>query len=70
MDRKGSRNPLLASGNIRRSSFAWNLLSASANSFQTMLLLIVITRFGTDTDSAAFVMAYAAGNLFFISTMR
>ncbi len=59
------RNPLLASGNIRRSSFVWNLLSAAMNSFQTMVLLVFITRFGTDADSAAFVMAYAAGNLLF-----
>lgn len=61
----GKRNPLPASGNIRRSSFVWNLLSSAMNSFQTMLLLVFITRFGTDADSAAFVMAYAAGNLLF-----
>ncbi|MBQ6514423.1 MAG: glycosyltransferase [Clostridia bacterium] len=59
------QNPLLASGNIRRASFVWNLLSAAMNSFQTMLLLVFITRFGTDTDSASFVMAYAAGNLLY-----
>ena len=64
MDR-ARRNPLLASGNIRRSSFVWNLLSAAMNSFQTMLLLVFITRFGTDADAAFFVMAYAAGNLLF-----
>lgn len=61
----GKTNPLLASGNIRRSSFVWNLLSAAMNSFQTMLLLVFITRFGTDADAAFFVMAYAAGNLLF-----
>lgn len=61
----GKRNPLLASGNIRRSSFVWNLLSAAMNSFQTMLLLVFLTRFGTDADAAFFVMAYAAGNLLF-----
>ena len=59
------RNYLTASGNVRRASFVWNLLSAAMNSFQTMLLLVFITRFGTDTDSASFVMAYAAGNLLF-----
>lgn len=59
------RNPLLASGNVRRDSFVWNLLSAAMNSFQTMLLLVFITRFGTDADAAAFVMAYAAGNLLY-----
>ena len=59
------QNPLLASGNIRRASFVWNLLSAAMNSFQTMVLLVFITRFGTDTDSASFVMAYAAGSLLY-----
>ena len=55
----------MASGNVRRDSFVWNLLSAAMNSFQTMLLLVFITRFGTDADAAAFVMAYAAGNLLY-----
>ncbi len=63
--KEGRRNPLTASGNIRRSSFVWNLLSATMNSFQTMLLLVFITRFGTDADAAYFVIAYAAGNLLF-----
>ena len=63
-DAKG-KNLLTASGNVRRSSFVWNLLSAAMNSFQTMLLLVFITRFGTETDSASFVMAYAAGNLLY-----
>ena len=65
MKGKGLRSLLLASGNVRRSSFVWNLLSAAMNSFQTMLLLVFLTRFGTDADAAAFVMAYAAGNLLF-----
>ena len=65
MGGKQLRGLLSSSGNIRRSSFIWNLLSAAVNSFQTMLLLVFITRFGTDADSAAFVMAYAAGNLLF-----
>ena len=65
MSKKPFRISLTASGNIRRSSFLWNLLSAATNSFQTMLLLIFITRFGTDADSASFVMAYAAANLLF-----
>ena len=63
-DAKG-KNLLTASGNVRRSSFVWNLLSAAMNSFQTMLLLVFITRFGTETDSASFVMAYAGGNLLY-----
>lgn len=41
----------------------WNALSAAANSFQTMALLLVITRNGNMQDASIFVTAYAAGNL-------
>ncbi len=54
---------LLRSRNIHRSAVIWNALSAMMNSFQTMVLLMVITRLGTTEDSAIFVMAYAIGNL-------
>ena len=46
-----------------RNTFFWNAFSAMMNSFQTMVLLLLITRTGTDTDSSIFVMAYAIGNL-------
>ena len=54
---------LLRSRNVHRSAVIWNALSAMMNSFQTMVLLMVITRLGTTEDSAVFVMAYAIGNL-------
>lgn len=54
---------LLSSKNISRDSFIWNSISSYLNSFQTMLLLLVLTRFGNDTDSSFFVMAFAVGNL-------
>lgn len=54
---------LLNSKNVNRSAVYWNALSAMMNSFQTMLLLMVITRLGTMKDSGIFVMAYAVGNL-------
>jgi len=56
-------NWLLKSNNIRRDAFFWNAFSAVMNSFQTMVLLLVVTHAGTDSDSAWFVMAYAVGNL-------
>ena len=48
---------------IGRSAFIWNLVSACLNSFQTMLLLFVLTHWGNATDSGMLVMAYAVGNL-------
>lgn len=57
------QNMLLHTNNIQRSAVIWNALSAMMNSFQTMVLLMVITHFGTVDDSAIFVMAYAVGNL-------
>ncbi len=57
------RNWLISSSNIKRDAVIWNAISACLNSFQTMLLLLVLTHFGTDSDSGIFVMAYAAGNL-------
>ena len=57
------RDKLLYSKNINKSAYFWNAFAAMMNSFQTMLLLLVITHFGDDTDSSIFVMAYAVGNL-------
>lgn len=57
------KNLLIHSKNIQKDAVVWNALSACLNSFQTMLLLLVLTHFGTDSDSGVFVMAYAVGNL-------
>lgn len=54
---------LLRTKDIGRSAFAWNLVSACLNSFQTMLLLFVLTHWGSSADSGMLVMAYAVGNL-------
>lgn len=54
---------LLNEKNITRSTFIWNAFSAVMNSFQTMVLLLIITRSGDMNDSSIFVMAYAVGNL-------
>lgn len=50
--------------NIPRSALIWNAVSACLTSFQTMLLLMVLTHFGTAEHSGYFVMAYTAANLF------
>lgn len=57
------RNLLLSSRNISRDTFVWNSLSSYLNSFQTMILLLVLTHLGNALDSSIFVMAYAVGNL-------
>ena len=54
---------LLKTKNISRSAVIWNALSACLTSFQTMLLLMVLTRFGTPEHSGYFVMAYTVANL-------
>ena len=50
--------------NIGRSAVIWNAVAACLTSFQTMLLLMVLTHFGTSEHSGYFVMAYTAANLF------
>ena len=54
---------LLRTKDIGRSAVIWNLVSACLNSFQTMLLLFVLTHWGNSTDSGMLVMAYSVGNL-------
>lgn len=51
------------SKNIERDAYIWNTVAAMSNSFQTMLLMLVITRVGNMTDSSIFAIAYAIGNL-------
>ena len=55
---------LTGSRNINRAAVVWNAVSACLTSFQTMLLLMVVTRTGTAEHSGAFVMAFTAANLF------
>ena len=55
---------LSKTGSISRSAVIWNAVSACLTSFQTMLLLMVLTHFGTAEHSGYFVMACTAANLF------
>lgn len=61
--REKTARALMRTKDVRRSAFLWNLVSACLNSFQTMVLLFVLTHRGNSTDSGMLVMAYAAGNL-------
>ena len=56
-------NFLSKTNNIPRSAMIWNAVSACLTSFQTMLLLMVLTHFGTAEHSGYFVMAYTVANL-------
>ena len=56
-------NFLSKTSNVQRSAVIWNAVSACLTSFQTMLLLMVLTHFGTPEHSGYFVMAYTAANL-------
>lgn len=57
------RGWLTAAANPEKSAYIWNTISAMENSFQTMGLLLVITRLHNMEDSAIFSIAYAVGNL-------
>ena len=50
--------------NIQRSAVIWNAVAACLTSFQSMLLLMLLTHFGTPEHSGYFVMAFTAANLF------
>lgn len=54
---------ILESKNQEKSAYIWNTIAAMSNSFQTMVLLLVITRWGNAKDSSIFAIAYAVANL-------
>lgn len=57
------RHFLMRDDHIERAAFFWNAFAAVTNAFQTMVLLLIITRLGNMNDASIFVMAYAIGNL-------
>lgn len=57
------RGWLTTAKNPKKSAYIWNTISAMENSFQTMFLLLVITRLHNMEDAAVFSIAYAVGNL-------
>lgn len=54
---------LTKTANIERSALVWNAVSACLTSFQSMLLLMLLTRRGTAEHSGYFVMAFTVANL-------
>lgn len=57
------KNFLIHSRSIGKSSYLWNSASAMLNSFQTVVILMVISRIDPVNDAGIFVIAYAIGNL-------
>lgn len=58
-------NFLMNDSNVLKSSYIWNSIAAMMNSFQTMVLLVFVTRLGSTEDSSYFVIAYAVANLLY-----
>ena len=58
-----TRKYLINSKNVDKSAYVWNTFAAMLNSFQTTLILLIITRMGNDYDGGVFTIAYAIGNL-------
>lgn len=57
------KDKLLKEKSIQKKAYFYNTLGSMLNSFQTMILLLVITRLDRVEDSSIFVIAYAIGNL-------
>lgn len=49
--------------NIQKSSYIWNIISCSSNSFQSMLLLLFISRYGSSEDAAIFTISFSVATL-------
>ena len=57
------KNILTTTKNKEKSAFVWNSTSAILNAFQTVIILMVISRIDNITDAGTFVIAYAVANL-------
>ncbi len=54
------------SNNVTRDSFIWNMLGTTLMAFQSVILLMVLTRVLTQADAGTFTFAYANANLLLI----
>lgn len=52
------RNLLTDTKDVKKSSYIWNIIAYTGNSFQSMLLMLVISRQGNMTDAAMFSIAF------------
>lgn len=57
------RHFLMRDDSLERAAFFWNAFAVVTNAFQTMVLLLIITRLGNINDASNFVMAYAIAGL-------
>ncbi len=57
------RNILIDTKDIKKSSYIWNVIAYTGNSFQSMLLLLVISRKGNMTDAAMFSIAFTVASM-------
>ena len=49
--------------NIQKSSYIWNVIACTSSSFQSMLLLLIISRCDKTEDAAIFTIAYSVASL-------
>lgn len=52
------RNLLIDTKDVKKSSYIWNIIAYTGNSFQSMLLMLVISRQGNMADAAMFSIAF------------
>lgn len=57
------RNLLIDTKDIKKASYIWNVIAYTGNSFQSMLLLLVISRKGNMTDAAMFSIAFTVASM-------
>lgn len=60
---KNIRNFLVETTDVKRSTYVWNIIAYTGNSFQSMLLMLVITRRHNMNDAAIFSIAFTAANM-------
>lgn len=58
------RNLLIDTKDVKKSSYIWNIIAYTGNSFQSMLLMLVISRQGNMTDAAMFSIAFTVACMF------
>lgn len=55
---------LLHSGDVNKSSYIWNMIGSMLSAFQSVIMLMIITRALNLYEAGVFTLAYASANLF------
>lgn len=58
------RKYLITSNNIERDGFIWNMVGSMLTAFQSVILLMILTRTVGLINAGIFTIAYANANLF------